>query len=243
MFCPEKECLLFDYEDRSHQGSRSKMRRIVKCPNCFQRIFTPGQTSTDRNHTLQQFFEHTCPGQADEIAWTWLPEQNRQTSERAAKKEAAQARRAKFAALQADRKRQATELNVHHMREANKKRNYHSHFDIQRMNQESPQPTASASSNEAQTVFHSRNEGVPTIQSIQTMTNPLAQTSPPNEPTKRAAASIPELTIPGSAEKKAAQSNKQKGGKVGKGGTATSSGISEELAATAISPAPPPHRK
>ena len=73
------------------------------------------------------------------------------------------------------------------------------------------------------------------------MANPLAQTSPPNESTKRAAASIPELTIPGSAEKKAAQRNKQKVGKGGEGGT--SSGLSDELAATAISPAPPPHRK
>ena len=169
----------------------------MKCPNCFQRIFKEGETSSDRQFTLQKFFEHSCPGQADEILWLWFPEQNSQTSERAAKKEAAQARRAKFASLQADRKRQATEANAQHMKEANKKRNYYSHFDVQRMNKAATQPADSASSNGAQSTFHSRTEGIPTIQTVQTMANPLAKASPPNETIKRAAASIPELSIPG----------------------------------------------
>ena len=159
------------------------------------------------------------------------------------KKEAAKARRAKFAELQADRTKQAQEANSQHAKEAFTKRNYHSHFEVQRLNKESSQTTASASSTEAQTGFHNKAGDLTTIQTIQTMANPLVQVSPPNESIKRSAASMPELRIPGSAEKKAAQRNKQKGGKGAKGGTATSSGLSDELAATAISPAPPPQRK
>ena len=163
----------------------------------------------------------------------WLPEQNKQTSKRALKKEAAKARRAKFAELQADRKKQAAEANSEHLKESIAKRNYHSHFEVQRMNKEFSQTTASASSTEAQTAFPNTAEGHSGIQTIQTMTNPLAQVSPPNESVKRSAASIPELTIPGSAEKAASRRNKGKG----KGGA--SSGLSDALAATAISPAPP----
>jgi len=59
-----------------------------------------------------------------------------------AKKEAAKARRAKFANLQSERKRQAREANLQSMNTDLKKRNYHSHSDVQRINNESKQQSA-----------------------------------------------------------------------------------------------------
>ena len=229
LWCPEKECLLYDYESRSHQGSTHKLRRVIKCPNCFLRIFEPAETPPPgkdyRQWTLQKFMDHSCPGQADELVWKWTPTMNAATSARSIKKEVAQARRAKFAEMQKQRKKQATEANKQAAQASVQKRKYHSHQDVVRMNQE-----ASSLSNtvESHSAAPQKATTAP-VRTIQTMHNPMFA-SPPNESTKRTLDDCPDLTIPGSEEKARRELVK-------------SSGISDDLAATSIQPQPPAHPK
>ena len=181
-----------------------KVRRVIKCPNCFERIFQIGEKEPpgqdNRTWTQQKFFDHACPGEAEELVWKWLPAMNNITSARAAKKEAAKARRAKFREQQSERKKQATEANFSSAQAGFLNRNYHSHHDVVRMNQNTAKPSNTA---ESQTSGQSKVAETKPITTIQTMNNPMFS-SPPNEAHKRTVDDCPELSIPGSEERAAA---------------------------------------
>ena len=42
MWRQEKECQMYNYEKRGHKQAREKLRVIIKCPACFERIFPIG---------------------------------------------------------------------------------------------------------------------------------------------------------------------------------------------------------
>lgn len=200
LWCSEKDCQLYDFEKRGHKQAREKLRPIIKCPSCFERIFPIGIDAPKHANYDQwvqkQFREHKCPGQDSAIIWQWRAEENPETMKRKNKKEAARARREKFADIQKARKKAVTEGKNVAEASSQLHRKYHSYQQLKAMNNIMTKHQVAAE-------FAKEQEDAETASANDTM-NPAA--TPRNEREKRTYDSAP-----GTEELKAAFRQKGKG--------------------------------
>ena len=200
LWCQEKDCQLYDFEKRGHKRAKEKLRVIIKCPACFERIFpigidTPEHANYD-DWVKKQYKSHQCPGQDESIIWRWIPEQNKETVERQNRKDAARARREKFMDIQKERKKAMTQGKAASEANSQLNRKYHTYKQVRMMNMTKEETAAHFKEKEKQSDSSKTAEA-----DAQWTTNPLAT---PRQQEKR-----PHPDTPGTEEMKAL--NRQKG--------------------------------